>query len=79
MQVKEAIKYLKELNPESEIVAAWWSKDLVEQWVNTSVLTDDQWSDVVSRYEEGEFAWQSNAADILTAFGNEAITENHQL
>jgi hypothetical protein len=77
MQVKEAIKYLKELNPESEIVAAWWSKDLVEQWVDTSVLNDDQWSNVVSRYEEGEFAWQSDAAETLRDLGNEILEENN--
>ena len=45
MQVKDAIKYLNELNPEDEIVIAWW--EMEGMFSDPEQITRDEWNAVV--------------------------------
>ena len=52
MKVKDAIKYLSELNPEEQIVIAWWDMFMFydpdpEQTRFEPHVTRDEWNDVV--------------------------------
>ena len=62
MQVKELLAQLEEYDPETELIVAYWDKETIEGYGNPK-LTDDQWSQVVFKYENGEWYWQSSAAE----------------
>lgn len=59
MKVKDAIKALKELDSEEEIVIAWWERDSFD-------LKKKDWNDVIS-YIDSDFDW-SGAHDDLGQF-----------
>jgi hypothetical protein len=50
MKVKDIIKNLKKLDPESEIIHAWWDKDAFPD------VADKDWSDSVDRVDR-EMNW----------------------
>jgi arabinogalactan endo-1,4-beta-galactosidase len=81
MKVKDLIEQLKEYDGEQELIVAYWDKATVEGYgsgwtkeVDLS-LTDEQWFDVVARYEDGEWSWQSSAADDFLDLAKEVVNE----
>ena len=81
MKVKDLIEQLKEYDGEQELIVAYWDKETVEGYgsgwtkeVDLS-LTDDQWFDVVAKYEDGEWSWQSSAADDFLDLAKEVVNE----
>jgi hypothetical protein len=38
------------------------------------VLTDDQWFDVVDKYDDGEWHWQSSAAEDFVDIAKEVVS-----
>lgn len=66
MQVQELIKQLEAYSPDTELIVVYWDKDIVDDQ-----MTDDQWSEVVEKYEGGEFGWQSHAAESFDALAEE--------
>lgn len=71
MQVKEAIKYLSELDPEEHIVIAWWTKGCFFHWSDPAYdLVDPPVSDKEWEYatEEGdEIDWSYTHESIYFA------------
>jgi len=65
MLVKELIEQLqKDYQPEDTLIVAYWDKSTVEGYSSEEEeMTEDDWSEVVAKYEDGEFGWQSDAAD----------------
>mgnify|MGYP000867861803 CR=1 FL=1 len=68
MKVKNLIEQLQTYAPDTELIVAYWDKETVEGYGTgcqdkpDTVLTDDQWLDVVEKYDDGEWHWQSSAA-----------------
>jgi hypothetical protein len=77
MKVKELIEQLKNYDGEDELIVAYWDKATVEGygsgWTKEAdlSLTDEQWLDVVSKYQDGEWNFQSYAADLFLDLANE--------
>lgn len=62
MKVSALIEQLKTYEPETELIVAYWDKEHIEGDRDPK-LTEDQWLDVVSKYENGEWYWQSMASE----------------
>ena len=57
MKVKEVIKNLEHLNPNSDIIMAWWDKDAFPD------IADEDWSYAVDRVDD-RMDWAQTHADI---------------
>lgn len=81
MKVKDLIAQLATYEGDTDLVVAYWDKETVENYASgwgendRVILTDDQWSDVVSNYDDGEWHFQSSAADTLADLAREVIGE----
>jgi len=81
VKVKELIEQLKAYDGEQELLVAYWDKETVEGygsgWTKETdlSLTDEQWSELVRRYGDGEWSWQSSAADDFLDLAKEVINE----
>ncbi len=81
MKVKELIEQLKAYDGEQELLVAYWDKETVEGygsgWTKETdlSLTDEQWSELVRRYGDGEWSWQSSAADDFLDLAKEVVNE----
>ena len=45
MKVKDAIKYLKEYNPEDEILIMWWDSDVLTY--PDDIVSDEEWNKIM--------------------------------
>jgi hypothetical protein len=81
MKVKDLITQLTAYEPDTELVVAYWDKDTVEGYASgwgekdRFVLTDDQWLDVVGKYEDGEWNFQSYASELFVDLAKEVTNE----
>jgi hypothetical protein len=81
VKVKELIEQLKAYDGEQELLVAYWDKETVEGygsgWTKETdlSLTDEQWSELVRRYGDGEWSWQSSAADDFLDLAKEVVNE----
>jgi len=72
MKVKDLIAQLgAAYGLEEELAVAYWDRETVDIYADvdggeTVPLTEAEWSEVVRRYEDGEWAWQSWGADTFT-------------
>lgn len=73
MLVKDLIKQLEEYKPDDELIVAYWDKETVEGYTEDLTLTLDQWSEVIFEYENGEFHWQSSAAEDFVDLANKVV------
>lgn len=79
MKVKDLIAQLQAYDGEQELIVAYWDKETVEGygsgWTKKAdlSLTDEQWADLVSRYEDGEWSWQSSASADFLDIADEVI------
>jgi hypothetical protein len=79
MKVKNLIEQLQEYSPDTELIVAYWDKETVEGYASgwgeqdRFVLTDDQWLDVVDKYDDGEWYWQSSAAQDFTDMARDVV------
>ena len=74
MRVSKLVEYLqRDYAPETELIVAYWDKETVENYAEDLSLTDDQWSDVVDKYDDGEYFWQSSAAENLVDLAHEVV------
>jgi len=49
MRVANLISDLQRLNPDDEVVVAYWTRDLADRYVeNRTPLTNDQWQEIVN-------------------------------
>lgn len=82
MKVRELVSQLQlGYLPDDEVIVAYWDKETVERngsgWTKEVdlVLTDEQWGELVRRYENGEWSWQSSASNDFLDIAKEVIDE----
>ena len=69
MKVKNLIEQLQAYTPDTELIVAYWDKETVEGYASgwgeqdRFVLSETQWSMVVETYDDGEWHFQSSAAE----------------
>ena len=80
MKVRELVSQLQlGYLPDDEVIVAYWDKETIERygsgWTKKSdlALTDEQWFDVVAKYEDGEWSWQISAAEDFLDIANEVV------
>jgi hypothetical protein len=79
MKVKNLIEQLQAYTPDTELIVAYWDKETIEGYASgwgeqdRFVLTDDQWLDVVDKYDDGEWHWQSSAAQDFTDMARDVV------
>lgn len=79
MKVQELVEQLKQYQPEDELIVAYWDKETVEGYTNDLTLTDNQWGQVIDKYENGEYYWQSSAAEDFVDLANEVVSSSEEL
>lgn len=62
MKVRDLLKQLRAYDGEDELIVAYWDKNIISMY-GAPDLTDEEWGEVVSSYENGEWGWQSQAAE----------------
>lgn len=75
MKVKELLEQLAQYQPDDELIVAYWDKETIEGYTDDLTLTLDQWSEVVFQYENGEYHWQSSAAEDFVDLANKVVGE----
>jgi len=79
MLVKDLLEQLKSYNGEDELIVAYWDKKIIEQYGSgwgekpDLVLTDEQWSEVIETYENGEWYFQSSAAEDFVEIAQKVV------
>jgi hypothetical protein len=79
VKVKKLIEQLKAYDGEQELIVAYWDKDTIEDYAydhetnELSKLTDEQWEQVVDRYEDGEWNFQSYATELFIDLVGEVV------
>jgi hypothetical protein len=80
MKARDAIEQLKGLDPNEEIILAWWNED----WIN-EVLTNweepklerAEWNEIVRNYENSDVLFQ-DVADFLKDESLSLINEREE-
>jgi hypothetical protein len=74
-KVKDIIERLSQLDPESEIIIAYWDLETVNDWDAGGYdevtdepiqLTKEQWSKVVEYYQDRVTTWGQDVQDIIS-------------
>jgi predicted metal-dependent TIM-barrel fold hydrolase len=74
-KVKDIIERLSQLDPESEIIIAYWDLETVNYWDAGGYdevtdepiqLTKEQWSKVVEYYQDRVTTWGQDVEDIIS-------------
>jgi Asp-tRNA(Asn)/Glu-tRNA(Gln) amidotransferase B subunit len=79
MKVKDLIEQLKAYDGEQELIVAYWDKETIEDYAydhetdELSELTDEQWRQVVDKYQDGEWNFQSYAAELFVDLVGEVV------
>lgn len=77
MKVKDLIDRLQSnYKPDDELFVEYWDKECVEGYGTSRKLSEDEWASAVEEMENGEFAYQSYAADLLVDKAEEAMEES---
>lgn len=75
MKVKQLIEQLKTYGEDTELFVEYWDKETVEQYGTSRTMTEDEWAYAVQTMENGEFAFQSYAAEQLVEAAEDAMKE----
>jgi hypothetical protein len=77
MKVRDLVDRLQ-MNylPDDDLIVDYWDKATIESYNPGMELTDEQFQVVASRYEDGEYFWQSQAADTFVTLAEEIIEED---
>jgi len=73
MKIKDAIEWLSESDPESEIIIGWWDKYTAESYVD-GLLTDDQWSQIVLSVGDEPLGFEQ-VGELITELASELSLE----
>jgi len=74
-KVKDIIERLSQLDPESELIIAYWDLETVNYWDAAGYdevtdepiqLTKEQWSKVVEYYQDRDTTWGQDVQDIIS-------------
>jgi hypothetical protein len=81
MKVKHLIEQLQRYEPDTDLLVAYWDKDCIEGYISgwgeadRLLLTNEQFEEVCDRYEDGEWHFQSSAADDFADIAREVLAE----
>lgn len=77
MKVSQLLEQLKDYEPNAELIVAYWDKETIEGYMNSDDpdLTNDQWIQVVADYENGEWHWQSSAAEDFVEIVQQVLSD----
>lgn len=75
-KVKHVIERLQQLDPNEEIMVAWWSKEFVTEFLLLNEyddegniienISDKAWADAVDVFTTSELSWGQDVLDIVT-------------
>lgn len=74
MKVKELLAQLESYDGEDELIVCYWDKETVQGYGSLEA-TDEEWVEVVNRYQNGEWHFQSSAAQDFIEIVQEVISE----
>jgi hypothetical protein len=74
VRVKDLIEQLKAYDGEDELIVAYWDKETVEGY-GAPKMTNEDWSLVIERYDDGEWHFQSSAAEDFVEIAHGVIAE----
>jgi hypothetical protein len=72
MKVKNLIEQLQAYTPDTELIVAYWDKETVEGYGSPS-LSETQWALVVDNYDDGEWYFQSLAAESFVEIAEKVV------
>jgi hypothetical protein len=78
MKVSELVKQLNEYDPNTELFVAYWTKNTVEEYGTSRVMTDEEWSSAVETLEDGEYYFQSATAEQIVQVAEEVMLETEE-
>ena len=80
MKVRELVSQLQlSYLPDDEIIVAYWDKKTIEDYAydhetdELSELTDEQWGQVIAKYQDGEWNFQSYATELFVDLVGEVV------
>jgi len=73
MKVKDLLEQLKTYKPDTDLIVAYWDKETVQDY-GAPEMTDEQWSQVVDEYEDGEWHFQSSAAEDFVEISERVVS-----
>ena len=79
MKVKNLIEQLQAYTPDTELIVAYWDKETVEGYASgwgeqdRFILSETQWSMVVDTYDNGEWHFQSSAAEDFVEIAEKVV------
>lgn len=79
MKVKDLIAQLATYEGDTDLIVAYWDKETVENYASgwgekdRFLINDQQWSDVVQIYENGEWHFQSSAAEDFVEIAQKVV------
>jgi hypothetical protein len=74
VKVKDLIEQLKAYDGEDELIVAYWDKETVEGY-GAPKMSDEDWSYVIEQYEDGEWHFQSSAAEDFVEIAQRVMAE----
>lgn len=79
MKVKDLIEQLTAYEPDTELLVAYWDKETIEDYAydhetdGLKELTDEQWQEVIRKYQDGEWNFQSYAVELFVDLVEEVV------
>ncbi len=72
MKVSQLLEQLRDYEPDTELIVAYWDKETIEGY-GAPTMTEDQWGEVVSSYEDGEWHWQGSASEDFVEIAENVV------
>ena len=64
-KVIDIIQQLQNLDPNSELIIAYWDKGIIEEW-NDIELSSTQWSLITKKFSETDTSWGDDIDSIVS-------------
>jgi hypothetical protein len=71
MKVKDVIEYMKEYNPEDELLVMWWDSDVLYNDLENDPVSKEEWNKIIDKIDGYGFDGINN--DIYDILGETLI------
>ena len=78
MKVSWLIEQLESYNHDDELFVAYWDKNTVQEYGTSREMTDDEWVATVQTLENGEYHFQSAAAEQIVEVAEDVMSETEE-
>jgi hypothetical protein len=77
MKVSKIIEALKTLDPDDEIMIAWWERELVSEWFfdQDKLISKEKWNDAVEYFDSWDL---QDTADEITEMVGEVLAKGKE-